>query len=308
MSVMEASVRPLIVPPPVRVADLAMSDGAVIRLRQYGRPGKMRLALSHGNGLAIDAYLPFWQPLADDYELVLFDIRNHGENPPHDPAAHNWDRFARDIGEIHAGINVQFGDKPTVGVFHSLSAVASLLHTMQAAPAWSALALFDPPLYPPPGHPLQVAEQADMNDRSSKARRRPERYGSPEQFAAQLLRAPAFSGWVAGAHLLFAQATLRQDMDGAWVLRTPRELEAHIYETNVDPTIWPRLTSVPCPMILIGADPAAPFATPPAAGCKSIHDDYGVDYTMVPDTTHFLQIEKPEVCRRALRDFLARLG
>ena len=298
----------LIVPPPLRTADLTMSDGAVIRLRQYGRADGRRLALSHGNGLAIDAYLPFWLPLADAFDLVLFDVRNHGENPLHDPAAHNWDRFARDMAEVAAGIDAAFGQKPTVGVFHSLSAVAALLQAVNERSPWSALALFDPPLYPPHGHPLQVLEQADMDDRTRRARRRPQRYDSPEHFAAQLRRGPAFSGWVAGAHLLFAESTLKPDAGGGWVLRNPRELEAHVYESNVDPTIWPRLGSVACPLILIGADPAHPSATPPAAGCKAIHDEYGVDYVMIPGTTHFLQIEKPEACRRALEDFIARIG
>ncbi len=300
-------VEPFVVPPPLRVVDLSMSDGAVIRLREYGRSGAPRLALSHGNGLAINAYLPFWLPLADDFELILFDIRNHGENPSHDPAAHSWERFAADMGEVFAGINTHFGDRPTVGVFHSLSAVAALTHTLKAGPTWAALVLFDPPLYPSPGHPLQPLEQADMDDRARRARRRAESYAAPELFAAQLLRSPVFARWVPGAHLLFAQTTLRQAPGGDWVLRNPRELEAFVYETNIDPTIWPRLMSLGCPAILIGADPAAPYASPPAAGCKSIADEYGVPYVMVPDTTHFLQIEQPEACRRALKDFIARL-
>ncbi|ARP98224.1 pimeloyl-ACP methyl ester carboxylesterase [Pseudorhodoplanes sinuspersici] len=308
MSVMDAEIRPLTVPPPRRVVDLTMSDGAVIRLRQYGRTGGKRLALSHGNGLAINAYLPFWLPLADEFDLILFDVRNHGENPLHEPAAHNWDRFARDMSEIFTGINDTFGQKPIVGVFHSLSAVAALLHAVNARAPWSALALFDPPLYPPHGHPLQPLEQADMDDRTRRARRRPEQYESPEQFAAQLRRGPAFTGWVPGAHLLFAESTLKQEAAGGWVLRNPRELEAHVYETNVDLSIWPRISSLNCPVILIGADPAHSFAMPPALICKAIHDEHGVDYVMVPDTTHFLQIEKPEACRRALKDFVTRLG
>ena len=53
----------LAVPAPREAVDLVMRDGAVIRLRRYGQPGATRLVLSHGNGLAINAYLPFWLPL-----------------------------------------------------------------------------------------------------------------------------------------------------------------------------------------------------------------------------------------------------
>ncbi|MBV8053733.1 MAG: hypothetical protein JO071_00665, partial [Deltaproteobacteria bacterium] len=47
-------------PAPLRIIELAMDDGAIIRIRQHGNPAGPRLALSHGNGLAIDGYLPFW--------------------------------------------------------------------------------------------------------------------------------------------------------------------------------------------------------------------------------------------------------
>jgi pimeloyl-ACP methyl ester carboxylesterase len=154
--IMTNSTQPeLIVPPPTRIVDLSMSDGAIIRVRQYGNRGRLRLALSHGNGLAINAYLPFWDRLALDFELLLFDIRNHGESPLSDLAAHNWQRIAQDMGQIFEGIQNHFGRAPTVGVFHSLSAIAALLHGINAGPTWDALVLFDPPLYPPDGHYIQ---------------------------------------------------------------------------------------------------------------------------------------------------------
>src|SRR5437660_303615 len=143
MSTMEAIYQepaPLAVPRPAETAELTMSDGAVIRLRRYGEPGRLRLMLSHGNGLAINAYLPFWEPLIDGFELVLFDMRSHGENPTHDPTQHNWTRMTQDIGEIYAGTQRAFGAAPTVGVFHSLSAVATLFSAVEGGPPWRALA------------------------------------------------------------------------------------------------------------------------------------------------------------------------
>jgi pimeloyl-ACP methyl ester carboxylesterase len=90
----------LVVPPATRTVDLVMRDGAIVRLRQYGQTVRRRLALSHGNGLAINAYLPFWLPLAENFELIVFDQRNHGESPPHDTTAHDWDHLVGDMGEI----------------------------------------------------------------------------------------------------------------------------------------------------------------------------------------------------------------
>jgi pimeloyl-ACP methyl ester carboxylesterase len=308
MTLTESAHRELAVPPPLRAVELTMSDGAPIRLRQYGRPGRRRLVLSHGNGLAINAYLPFWLPLADEFELVLIDMRNHGENPLHDGAAHEWPRLAQDMGEIFHGIQNAFGAAPAVGVFHSLSAIAAVLHDLAAGPSWSALALFDPPLYPPASHPLQAIQHADMTEMAQRALGRPAHYAQPAQFAAQLARRSAFRRWVPGAHLLFARSTLRPAGHGHWVLRCPGELEARIYAGNLDATIWPRLPTLAQPKVLIGADPACPDAGPPSQICRAAHDELHIDYTMIPDTTHFLQIEKPQACGNALIHFLQRNG
>ena len=70
------------VPAAYNCFDLAMDDGATIRIRQRGNPDGARLFISHGNGFAIDGYLPFWGPLRDRFDLVLFDVRNHGCNQP----------------------------------------------------------------------------------------------------------------------------------------------------------------------------------------------------------------------------------
>ena len=72
------------VPEPKNHVDLSMTDGAVIRLRRHGNPNGPRLVLCHGNGFATDAYFPFWCLMADQYDLVIYDQRNHGQNPRHE--------------------------------------------------------------------------------------------------------------------------------------------------------------------------------------------------------------------------------
>ena len=53
-----------------------MLDGGVVTLRRHGNPNGPRLVLSHGNGLAVGLYYPFWPTfnfaefLNMDYEFV----------------------------------------------------------------------------------------------------------------------------------------------------------------------------------------------------------------------------------------------
>ena len=180
--------RSFIVPPPIATAILTMRDGAQIRLRRYGKPGTTRLVLSHGNGLAINAYAPFWLPLAKDHDIVVFDMRNHGENPLHEEEGHHWESFYSDMEEIFWGISRHFGPAISVGVFHSLSSIAALIHTLRYGKRWDGLCVFDPPMMPPRTHPLFEAEDADMERHSARASRRIALYESPEQLAAQFRR------------------------------------------------------------------------------------------------------------------------
>ena len=109
-------------PSPSETFDLVMSDGAVIRARRHGNPDGLRLYVSHGNGFAVDAYYPFWRLLLDRFDLILFDMRNHGQNPPAGFDGHNYMQMARDIGDVVSIMEDRLGAGPKVGVFHSMSA------------------------------------------------------------------------------------------------------------------------------------------------------------------------------------------
>lgn len=300
--------QPFAVPAPREAVDLKMRDGAVIRLRRYGQAGATRLVLSHGNGLAINAYLPFWLPLTERYDVVLFDIRNHGENPLHNPDAHRWETFYDDYEEIFDGIKAHFGEALTVGAFHSLSSIAALEHTLRRGKRWDGLCLFDPPILPREGHPLYPVQLANMEEHSDRALRRLATLDSPDLLASQFRRRSSFGRWVPGAAALLARHTMRPMDDGRWTLCCPPELEARIFRDNVDPTQYTRMKDVPVPFMLIAGDPDSPHASPAAFTAKAAHEEMGIDYAMVPDTTHFLQLEEPQACRDLVIDFLQRHG
>ncbi len=294
------------VPPPLATADLVMKDGAIIRLRRYGKAGATRLVLSHGNGLAINAYVPFWLPLSNDYDVVVFDMRNHGENPLHTQEGHTWENFFSDIEEIFQGIATHFGAARTVGAFHSLSSIATLEQALRNESRWDGLCVFDPPMMPPVGHPLHELQHADMEKLASRALRRQRVFDTPDQLASQFRRRASFSRWLPEAADLLARHTLRQMSDGQWTLCCPPEFESYVFRSNVDPTLFHRLRDMPMPLRIIAGDPASPHTSPAAPTAKAAHDEMGIDYAMVPDTTHFLQVEEPQACRDLLIDFLRK--
>ena len=145
------------VPQPISTCQVALDDGTATVLRRYGNVDGRRLILSHGNGLAIDLYYPFWSLLVDEFDLVLYDIRNHGRNQLGPISQHNVPMFIADLHRVLAAMDQRFGAKPRIGVFHSLSALIALLSlssimTEQVSaegPSFSQLVLYDPPLFLP---------------------------------------------------------------------------------------------------------------------------------------------------------------
>ncbi len=299
---------PALVPPePHEIHALALSDGATMILRRHGNPDGPRVALSHGNGMAIEAYYPFWRLMLAGYDVILFDTRNHGQNPPDGAKNHNWRQFRDDFELVRQAIDRLFGTGPAAAVFHSMSGISALMQTRAFGERWSPLILIDPPIFPPPGHELQSKQGIHMEDMEAIALRRPDRFADPEELAAVLRKRPAFRRWLPGAHELFALATTRRTDDG-WVLACPKRLEANIFAANIDPTIWPTVGAMPGDIAVVGADVTLEEVQPPALLGRALADGHGLPYTMIADCTHFLQIERPEAVWDAVEAMLRRFG
>ena len=297
------------VPQPNSTCQVALDDGTVTVLRRYGNVDGRRLILSHGNGLAIDFYYPFWSLLLDEFDLVLYDIRNHGRNELGPISQHNVPVFIADLHRVLAAMDQQFGAKPRIGVFHSLSALIALLSlssimTEQVSaegPSFSQLVLFDPPLFLPTSESVfeEVAEGLIR-----RTRKRSNRFRSLEDFAELLSYSPNFSRMVPGAHRLMAATTLRRSAEGEhFVLRCPPEYEARVLEYARSYGGLVDLGDLPCPTKVIGADPTLPFAYLPTFDLELMG---ATEYDFLPDATHYLQLEKPDECVAALREYLGQ--
>ncbi len=261
--------------------------------------------MSHGNGLAIDGYFPFWGPLRDRYEIVVFDFRNHGHNPLHREDAHQWESFVSDLETVLQTIEREFGRRRSAGIFHSLSAVTAAIHSLRYGKRFDAMVLFEPPIFPPAGHRLRGGQSEDKNSLAVRARRRTERYADPSMLAAQFRKYNP--RWQPEAYELMARATLRHDSRaGDYVLACPRELEANVFSTVADPELWSKLGALPCPLKLVCGDPDLPEVGPPALIGRELAREHHLPYEAIDGTTHFLQIEKPRACIHAVESFLAR--
>ena len=140
------------IPEPRSVCEVRQDDGSVTILRRHGNPAGPRLLLGHGNGLAMDFYYPFWSLLTGDFDVLLYDLRNHGWNTVGARPEHHLPNLVRDQERVVDAAARRYGERRTTGVFHSLSALTALLSSALGTGGCdrlSAWVLFDPPLYHP---------------------------------------------------------------------------------------------------------------------------------------------------------------
>ena len=291
-----------IVPPPARAFDVSMNDGAVLSVRRYGNIDGPRIILSHGNGLAADAYYPYWSLLVGQFDLFIYDYRSHGLSSEGDRRFHNIPTFILDLENILKAVAERFGYKPPIGIFHSLSAAVALLQPQEQA-GFEALVLFDPPICPPGGLP---ADMEGVSTRlATQASRRRSRFKSKGELADLMREIPAYWRFQSGAIDLLVASITRPDEDGGFVLRCPKEFEAQAFAYYFGWAIQIDLDRINCPVKAIGADPTQRFSFMPSMDLSLLHN---LDYDFLPETTHYLQMEEPQQCAALTVNFLQKHG
>ncbi len=284
-----------------------MADGAPITLRRHGNPSGPRIVFSHGNALAADLYYPFWSLLTDRFDIILYDFRSHGWNPVWDRLTHNIPTFVSDSQSIVQEIHTNFGSKPLIGIFHSMSALVALLHQLRDKNGFAGLVLLDMPICPSGNTPEDNVEIGyTMGER---ARQRTVKFNSLEDFNESLRRSRTFQRLQSGVIELFSQTTLRPDSDGGYELRCPRGHEAQVCDYYFGWTMQAyenmERQGLSCPAKAIGADPTVPFSFLPGMHFAALTI---LDYDFIPESTHLLPLEFPEKCVEMTIEFLEQHG
>ena len=288
-------------PEPLSTCNVQVDDSTEIIVRQYGNSDGTRLVLSHGNGLAADLYFPFWSLFMDDFDVMVFDLRNHGWNTVSSLKNHNIPTMAADHDIVLDTIFREFGEKSTVGVFHSLSSLVTLIS--QGA-RYSGQVLFDPPVFKP--GLSESAYDARAVEYAAMIRFRSNRFDSEAQFADVLSLNLAFARLPLEFRLLMARSLLRRTADGKNLeLRCPPAFEAQIgdYIRCFHPLL--DLSNLNCPTKVVGGDPTLANTYLPTVDLGVAN---AIDYDFLPDRSHFLQLEAPETCAAKVREFLVEHG
>ncbi len=287
-----------ILPEPTAVFPVSV-QGAELVVRRHGNPDGPRIAISHGNGLAVDMYYPFWSLLEKHFDIFAYDLRNHGWNKVTSIRLHNLPVMVEDNAQVLEEIAKRFGDRSCIGVFHSVSTVLASM-TITPSERYRALFLVDPPLYWPGVRPEKV--DAALTAAAAFARNRTNSFRGHDEFVELMSYSPWFRHMSAPTKQLVARTTLKRREDGTgYELRCPPEYEAMIWEFGYAMSGLSDLLNLKCPVKVLGADPTLPVSFLPTIDIDAL---VHIQYDFIPDVNHFLQLDYPLECVEVLLEFL----
>lgn len=276
---------------------VTLSDGATISMRRWGAPKTERFVISHGNGLAVDGFQAFGSALSEEFELIAFDMRNHGDSGPGKVLDDPWPRFIKDIPEIFDAIQDSFGEKPTHGAFHSLSSASALLAQGQDPRPWQSLTLYEPPI--PPVSDKRLLEQfLDLHlDLAARTRKRRTHFTGSEQLVASFDRSPTFGGIENQTLKRLARAMMREtesDPDKPWGLVCDPRMEANTYDTRAACAYWDDIARVKTPVQValgtaLGHDMPILIQT-----VSHLAKTFGFQGASVEGGGHLMQLQRPD--------------
>lgn len=279
------------------ITRITLGDGATVALRRWGAPRAERMVISHGNGMAVEGFRAFGAALEDDFEVIAFDMRNHGDSGPGEVLDDPWPRFLRDIPEIFDAIQQIYGDKPTHGVFHSLSSASTLMAQGQDPRPWRSLTLYEPPVPPVADASLTRRIQALHADLAARTRKRRRHFSGPELLIESLKKSPTFGGIDADTlHRLACAMLWRSDADpqAPWELICDPEMEANIFDAPGAGNYWQDLASVTCPVqVVLGSAMGHDMPILIQSGTV-LARSFGFHGATVEGGGHLMQLQRPE--------------
>ncbi|HET7793273.1 MAG TPA: alpha/beta hydrolase [Rhizobacter sp.] len=249
-----------------------------------------RLFFAHANGFTPGAYECLLRPLRSRFEVeapALKPLRT-GRAP-----TGAWQEIASDLGEL-----VDARPGPTIGVGHSLGAVALLMAASERPERFERLVLIDPPALPAWAAlllrhaPASVRRKGPM---ASAALRRVTHWPTLDAAFTQE-RARRWYARLSDEVLADVLHHGLQAADGGWQLRFRTEWEASLYETPE--SLWPLLRRPLPPITLLRGQSSAVFKASDASRWQALRPHDRV--IEVADSGHLLPLEQPQQVLRAL--------
>jgi pimeloyl-ACP methyl ester carboxylesterase len=252
----------------------------------------------HANGFNARAYRTILSPLAGDLRILAPDQRGHGATTlATDRPRTSWLDLKDDLlAYLDA---MQIGRVALAG--HSMGGTASLLAAAEAPQRMRALALLDPvirPIGPATFAPEQVGASGMVQGALKRRRVFPSRAAAVESYRGR----GAFRTWTEAQLADYVAAGFLDEPDGTVTLACTPEWEVSNY-VHQDHDSWAAFEASRCPIHILRAERESPGRLD--EGLERLEATGRIRIDTVPDTTHFLPMERPDLVRAAILEAVA---
>lgn len=278
-------------------------DGREITLWRWPQSdGRPTLHWAHATGFHGRLYTPLLDALVDDCNVVAWDMRGHGASA--DAADfrtfRGWETYYQDL---NAWLENQA--EPVWLAGHSIGATTSIMAAARQPDKVRGLILADPVIMDRwQGWQLWLAKLLRQSRRLSLAAGAARRRREFDSHAAALNNyrgRGGFRSWPEAWLEAYVQHGLVPNSNHVRLACMPEWESSTFAQTEHNP--WPGIRQLRCPVIALAADRASTFSPKARQRLRALLPTAEVN--VLPGTTHFLPMERPEAVEDAVRQAIS---
>lgn len=286
-------------PDPVRQTIDLPGHGSFSVLRWDGEAAKPLLVFAHATGFNAGTYKELLGPLAENFRIAALDQRGHGlSTADAEPdGLQTWDTFRDDL--------VAFLDSLGEPVFlsgHSMGGRVAMLAAAKRPEAARGLVMVEPVLMHPKASRLLAAARrfgrSPPNPLAQGAARRRAVFGTRQMMFDAYKGRGAFTTWPDQMLRDYIDGGSRDLPNGEVTLSCAPAWEAATF-ASAGHRFWRALGRVRCPVHVLYAERESTLREGVPDLIRERQPGWTLD--LIPATTHFLPMERPELVRDAIR-------
>ena len=279
------------------------SRGGEVAALEFGpvdRP--IDVVFSHANGFNARTYRTILAPLAGEMRILAIDLRGHGRTnlPLEMEGRFNWSDIRDDLRELLEILDL----KGVILAGHSIGATTSLLAAALSPARVRELVLFEPVILAEDVIQWAMGGELLLGPMVDGALKRRRVFADRQTAWRAYHGRGAFKTWTDDMLSDYVADGLRDLPDGLVELACSPEWEASSYQAQGN-DVWGALERSLCPIRIFKAEHASSCRMDARQALKI--GNGRIEMTAVPDATHFLPMEHPDVVREALRAAVGRV-
>jgi lipase len=285
-------------------------EGSQVRLCyfEWGQAQAPAVLLLHATGFHARCWDRTVAALPPGFRVIAVDMRGHGRSERQGPYV--WNTFGSDLQELVDALAL----RDAIGVGHSMGGHCVTQVAARNPGTFSRLLLVDPVIFEPEAYLTDRYRGFATAEDHPVARRRND-WDSWEEMYHRFRERHPFSRWRPEVLEDYCRYGLvKKITDEGWELACPPVVEASVYLGNTQTDIHESIPHIDLPVVVLRARPRDPGDTavmdfsksptwPGLAACFPNGRD-----VYLPDHSHFIPMEDPELVARFIADVDATVG